>query len=149
MTIRKSPERKRKRSKERQVHHEDMGSMPTMQRQEYGNSDGYAKEEIEKLHKKFDHLSQKVDQIKHHKTEVREVIRETSERHERSVDQNDYEGRIEELEKHCKHMKKDAKENEEKAEKCYHKLEKKITELNIDAPKEKKEKVKDDSGDKD
>jgi len=102
MTIRKSPERKRKRSKEARVQIEEP-------MQNYGDSNGYVKEEIEKLTKKFEHLRHKVESMEHHKPEVREVHHAP-----RHVESNDYEGRIENCERELKHFKKELHEVESK-----------------------------------
>lgn len=99
MTVRKSPERKRKKSKEARVHYDDEATMKPQQ--DYGQSDGYLKEEVEKLHKMFDVLRHTVERMKHEKPVERTPHHEPLERvrevvHERSHSQDD--SRIRELE---------------------------------------------------
>lgn len=94
---------------------------------DYPQTDGYAKEEIDKLHKRIDYLKTKIEQMANYKpTETHtEVIRET----------NDYEERIEKLEHKYKDFKKDIDKNEDHI-KDNKKDIKKLEEL-LKAPKEK------------
>jgi prefoldin subunit 5 len=141
MTIRKSPERKRKRSKERRVHHEEDMQMPTMQRQDYDKSDGYAKEEIEKMNKKIDHLKSKVEHLENRKPTTTVV---TEGRSSSPRDMSDYDERISHIEDKCKHFKKEIEKVEDECKKNgkhIHKLEEAPS-----APKaEKAQKVEDHS----
>ena len=86
---------------------------PTMN---YPQSDGYAKEEIEKLRKRVEHLENR-------KPTSTTVIQESKHEHR---EEHDYSGRFEDIEKHCHELGKkidDCEDDIKKNKKHIHTLE--------------------------